>query len=459
VEPTNIRFGGGSAVTVLHPLVAAGVLVAIVLIFVLPRKYVVGPLLVTWFLVPFGQVVVVNGVHFTVYRILILAGLARLLMLKLSSDPPRLAGGFNSIDWAFTLCIVLAAVAFCLTWMETQAVIKKLGSLIDALGGYFLVRFLIQDREDVRCVVRVLVYLDIIVAACMVSEQIFHLNIFASLGETIGTPSVRGGSIRSQGPFSVYITAGVFGATLVPVLFWMWKDGISKVLAITGLVASTLIVVTSFSSTPLLAYAAGIGALCLWPIRNQMRPLRWLLVVVLVVLHLVMKAPVWALISRVDLTGASSGFHRYMLIDNFIRHVGDWWLLGAKDYNTWGFDMWDTSNQYIEYGVTGGLVSLVCFILVISRSFGKLGNARKWVAENLKEEWLLWCMGAALLAHVVAYFGISYFDQVQAAWYVLLAIICAAVAEASNVTEAQTERAFAPEIRPEYELARAVQSI
>ena len=169
---------------------------------------------------------------------------------------------------------------------------------MDGLGGYFLLRFLIQDGEDIRRVIKVLVYLDIVIAACMASEQLFGHNIFASLGGVVSLPSVRDGAIRSQGPFAVYITAGVFGATLVPLLAWMWKTGGSRTLTAMGLIASTLIVVTSFSSTPLLAYAAGIGALCLWPVRDQMRTLRWLLVAVLVGLHLVMKAPVWALIAE-----------------------------------------------------------------------------------------------------------------------------------------------------------------
>ena len=442
MEPTNIRFGGGSAVTVLSPFVAVAMLTAIMLFFLLPRKYILAPLLVTWFLVPFGQVVVVGGIHFTVYRILILAGLARLLTLRLSSDPLRLAGGFNSIDWAFTLCVVFAGVAFCLTWMESQAVIKKLGSLVDCLGGYFLLRFLIQDGEDIRRVIKVLVYLDIVIAACMVSEQVFGHNIFASLGGMVSLPAVREGAIRSQGPFAVYITAGVFGATLLPLLAWMWNSGSSKVLTAMGLMASTLIVVTSFSSTPLLAYAAGIGALCLWPVRDRMRTLRWVLVAALIGLHLVMKAPVWALIARIDLTGASSGFHRYMLVDNFIRHFGDWWLFGAKDYNIWGNDMWDLSNQYIEYGVTGGLVSLVCFLAVISRAFRNLGSARKWISGNYEEEWFLWCLGATLFAHVVAYFGVSYFDQVQAEWYLLLAVICVATTEAMHPRDLQVEETY-----------------
>jgi hypothetical protein len=116
------------------------------------------------------------------------------------------------------------------------------------------------------------------------------------------------------------------------------------------------------------------------------------------------------------------------LIDNCIRHFGDWWLLGFKDYNNWGFDMWDMSDQYVAYAVSGGLLTLALFIGIISRSFARLGTARKLVDGNHREEWFLWCLGAALFAHVVAYFGIGYFDQMQFAWFALLAVICASTA-------------------------------
>jgi hypothetical protein len=154
-----------------------------------------------------------------------------------------------------------------------------------------------------------------------------------------------------------------------------------------------------------------------------MRLVRWGLVLTLVALHLVMNGPVWSLIEKVDLTGSSSSYHRYMLIDNCIRHFGDWWLLGVKNYDTWGFDMWDLSDQYVAYAVTGGLLTLVLFIGIITRSFARLGTARRLVRGNRKEDWFLWCLGAAVFAHVVAYFGIGYFDQMQVAWYALLAII------------------------------------
>src|SRR5437899_11548030 len=98
MEPENIRFGGGATSTVLHPLVAAAMVVDIVVILLLPRKYVTVPLLLAAFFIPFGQVVVVHGIHFTVLRILIMFGCARLILSKLSPATIALADGCNSID-------------------------------------------------------------------------------------------------------------------------------------------------------------------------------------------------------------------------------------------------------------------------------------------------------------------------------------------------------------------------
>ena len=109
--------------------------------------------------------------------------------------------------------------------------------------------------------------------------------------------------------------------------------------------------------------------LAFWPLRKQMRLIRWGLVCALVGLHLVMKAPVWALIARIDLTGSSSGYQRYQLVDMCIRHFSDWWLLGTPNYVKWGWDSWDLCNQFVAVALTGGLLALIFYIAIFSRSF------------------------------------------------------------------------------------------
>ena len=153
----------------------------------------------------------------------------------------------------------------------------------------------------------------------------------------------------------------------------------------------------------------------------------------LVGLHLVMKSPVWFLISRVNLTGSSDAWSRAMLIDTFFRHFKDWWLVGAET-SGWGYDMWDLSNQFVAVGETGGLLAFICFIALISRSFGRLGKMRRQVAGDKNQEWLYWSLGAVMFAHIVAYFGVSYFDQTSIWWFAFLAMVSAATAGLRTVS-------------------------
>jgi hypothetical protein len=172
---------------------------------------------------------------------------------------------------------------------------------------------------------------------------------------------------------------------------------------------------------------------------------RWGIVIGLVALQVVMKAPIWYVIAHIDLTGGSSSYHRAELINQFITHFSDWWLMGIKATGSWGLDMWDAQNQFVDVGVTGGLLALILFIAMISRSFRELGNARKAVDGDPKKEWVLWLLGAALFSHVVTFFGVNYFDQTKFVWFALLAMIAVAtvpVHQTSEVLERQVNVAY-----------------
>ena len=89
--------------------------------------------------------------------------------------------------------------------------------------------------------------------------------------------------------------------------------------------------------------------------------------------------------------------------------------------------MWDTANQYVALGESSGLFPLILFLALIVYGFKYLGRKRR-SATSRREALFLWSLGAALFAHAVGFFGISYFDQTIVVWYALLAMISAAVA-------------------------------
>src|SRR5208337_521126 len=96
--------------------------------------------------------------------------------------------------------------------------------------------------------------------------------------------------------------------------------------------------------------------------------------------------------------------------------------------------MYDLCNQFVGVAVRGGLVTLVCFISIYSRSFGAIGTARKHVNGDRAQEWFLWCLGSTLFAHVEASFGVGYLTQLLMALFPLLACISVATFEAQQVT-------------------------
>jgi len=419
---------GAAGETQIHPAVLVALIIALILVLTLRRRYVVVPLLLLSVLVPYGQVVMIGPVHFMVVRILALLGWARLILQRFAKEPHPYKIRFNSVDKAVVLYTITATIGYTLLWQQSAAFVNELGEMYNVLGFYFLFRFFIRDQRDSTIVIKTLAITAMIVATLMVNELSTGRNVLAGLGGLPDLTLMRQGYLRAQGPFRVYVTAGAFGATVLPLVLSLWRKGGSRVLAVLGIIAGITIAVTSRTSTALVTCVASALGVGLWVLRDKMKPILCGLAAMLVGLHLVMKAPVWALLARIDLVGGSTGWHRYKIIDNFISHFWDWCWVGTTNYWTWpgGDDMWDLANQYVLIGENKGLLPLLCFVATIVYSFKYLGRARRAAGPDLTKAWSLWLLGAALFANVVAFFGISYFDQSFVCWYALLAMIIAA---------------------------------
>ncbi len=375
----------------------------------------------------------VAGLHLLVDRLLLLVGwmrVARDVQVEGGFYPRRLA----PLDKAFLFWALSNAIAFCLLWGQFAAVINRLGFLYTTLGSYFLVRHLIRDKEDVVRTIKVLAIVAAVIAPFMLAEHITGHNLFSLVGGP-ELANVREGKIRSQGPFAHSIIAGTIGAMMIPLFVGLWQHRKrDRVIAGLGILGGLVMAGTSASSTPVLTIAATLLGFSLWRFRKNLRLLRWGLVIAIIGLHLIMKAPVWMLIARVSEVLGGSGYHRAMLVDSFIRHFWDWWLIGTRDNASWGYDMWDSINTYVNAGTGGGLVTFVLFLAIIAFAYKKVGIARKMAekAGALKDARLIWAIGVCLFANTVAYFGIAYFDQGVMVWYTLLAMISATTAFVVN---------------------------
>ena len=417
--PQNYYFGGGTD-TFLTPLAAVILLVAIVLIVGLPRKWMIVPVVVAGLLLPFDLGILVMGFHFSALRLLVAAGWLRFAVRR-DIGVTRV----NSLDKAVLAWAFCKAIFFSILWATTSAVTNRLGFLSTTLATYFLVRFLIRDKEDAVGAVRVLAVTMIILAPFMMIEHFTQHNFFSVLGSP-PISSIRDGAVRATGPFGHPVVAGTVGAMLLPLFTGLWWQG-KRYRTILGLGVLSSIGVTfaSSSSTPLMTCAGGVLALLLWPLRTRLRTIRWALVLSLITLHLVMNASVWFLIARMGGAIGGSGYHRAMLVDNFVRHFSEWWLIGTRNNADWGYDMWDVDNAFVGAGVGGGLITFATFIAVLVYAYKRVGKSRRLASKSRKDERFVWAVGASLFANTVGFFGIVYFDQSIVAWYCVLAMVSA----------------------------------
>jgi hypothetical protein len=263
----------------------------------------------------------------------------------------------------------------------------------------------------------------------MAFEKATGRNVFAIFGGVMPNTIIRDGALRCQGPFAHPILAGTYGAVILPLCIALWWRG-NKKLAFVSTCAALTITITSASSGPVLSAVFGIVALCLWRWRGKLRILRWGMLLGLIGLNMVMKAPVWFLLARVDIFSGSTGYHRAFLIDRAIANFSDWWLVGTKSTEGWADadqHLFDVTNQYVWEGVEGGFLTLVLFILLISFSFQAVGRAVLAVKDKPKSVGFpIWALGAALLVHVVTYISVPYFDQMIVVWYLTIAMISSA---------------------------------
>jgi hypothetical protein len=398
-----------------------------VLTLVLPRRYALLPVIIIICFMTLGQVVVVGGLHFTMMRILVLFGWIR-LVLRRELRPLRL----NAIDKAVLAWMIVAIITHSLLWQTSDEFINRLGFGYNVAGMYFLFRFLVRDLDDIRRVFAMTAMVIMPLAAAMLFERVTERNVFAIFGGVRAVTELRGDTLRCQGPFGHPILAGTFGASLLPFFISLWWQGRKyRWLAAAGVLSSAAITATAGSSGPLMAFMAGSFAMALWWFRKYMRLIRWGALLGFIGLALAMKAPVWYLIQRVNIFSGSTGDHRALLIDEFVHHFSDWWLVGTKSTIAWADEnMWDITNQYLWEGVNGGLFTMILFILIIVFCFRAVGRTveRLPATNGETQRHLVWALGAALFAHTASFMSISYFDQNVVNWYLLLAMIATAAA-------------------------------
>jgi hypothetical protein len=409
---------------ILNNFATAFVLVNVALLLLLPRRWAPLPLLVGACYMTLDPGIQIGPFTFTVIRMLVVAGVARVIMRG-----ERLGGGMNGLDWLMVVWAGWALASGLMRGNPSEALVFRLGLVYNTCGIYFLVRIFCRSMDDLVGLCRVTAILLAPVAVEMLYEKATFHNLFAVLGGVSRNPAIPEGRIRAQGPFAHSILAGTVGAVCLPLMVGLWRRHRRE--ALIGIVACLVMVFASVSSGPIMSALVAVGALFMWRFRERMHLVRWLAVLGYLGLDLVMKAPAYYLIARVDLVGGSTGWHRARLIEMAIKHLNEWWLAGT-DYTrhwmptgvTWSPDHTDITNHYIKLGVIGGLPLMLLFIAILAKGFSFVGQALRQSAGLPPESrFMIWALGASLFAHAATCISVSYFDQSFLFLYLTLAAI------------------------------------
>jgi len=384
-----------------------------------PRRLAALPLLMGACYMTLAQGVSVGPFSFPVLRILVAVGLARVLIRR-----EHFSKGMNRLDWVMVLSGICAIGT---SGFHTNPIFS-FGLVYNTCGIYFLLRVWCHTIDDTVFLVQATAFILIPVALEMLVESLTQQNMFAVLGGVPLMSEIREGRLRAQGPFLHSILAGTVGAVCFPLMIGLWR--IRRGTALVGVVACLMMVVTSASSGPVASVLAAIVGLLMWKWREWLRVVRWSIVLVYIALDVVMKAPPYFLMARIDLVGGSGGWHRAELIDSASQHFGEWWLWGT-DYTrhwmptgvTWSVNHTDITNYYLHLGVTGGLPLMLAFIWSLVSAYSFVGRSVRHAQLPENYRFMIWTLGAGLFAHTASDISVSYFDQSFLFLYLNLAVI------------------------------------
>lgn len=382
------------------------------LILLLPRRLVLMPLLVGTCYMTLGQGIALGPFNFPIIRLLLGVAFLRVVFRR-----ERLEHGFNSLDWLMLVWAAWAMFSSLFYSEASEVIVSRLGLVYNTCGIYFMVRFFCQSQEELEVVLQMTAILLVPVALVMFLEVMTGYNAFSSLGGVPEFSAIREGKIRAQGPFAHPILAGTVGAVCLPLMIGLWRRHPKT--ALTGIAACVTMIFSCASSGPILSLIGGIAALLMWRFRYRMRMIRWLGILMYIGLDIVMQAPAYYLIARVDAVGGSTGYHRAKLIESAFEHLSEWWLAGTNYTRhwmvtgvTWSPDHTDITNHYIRLGTIGGLPLMILFIAILLKGFFYIGDLIQSAREqNSDSEFFIWALGASLFAHAASCIAVSYFDQ------------------------------------------------
>jgi len=366
-------------------------------------------------IIPQDQRIIIFDLDFTTIRFCIIFAILRLYFCN---EVRRIK--WNAFDKLFFTWVIVGAVVYSIQWHNMRAVIFKCGTLYDSLGLYWIFRMTIVSWGDIHRVVKMFAIFAVISAPLIMYERITHNNLFAHMGHVKG--AFHAGRFRCEGPFPHFIMMGLFWASLIPIFVSYFVARRSKLFYTLASLSALVCVVLSASSTPYMTVVAIVFFGALWKYRRYGRLIVLGIGVATFALHVVMNSPVWHVVCNIKVFSGSTGWHRFILFDQFVKNIGEWFLLGCHGVEHWGIFKGDITNQYVLEGVRGGAITLVIFIILVVQAV-RITGICSMASRNRETRILYWGFCVSILGHCVSFWGVSYFGQIMMLLFFTMAIV------------------------------------
>ena len=301
--------------------------------------------------------------------------------------------------------------------------VSRAGSSLDIFSMYWIGRSSLRTTKDLRMMMAALGVIGLPLSVFFIIEQTTGRNLFSIFGGVAEFTAIRDGKLRAQGSFCHPIIAGVFFASFFPIAVGVIRTKIRGIASLLGgwvtVGLSIMVILMCNSSTPVAGILIGLMAWATFRFRQYLKTWLYTILVLMILAHFGSANGVHNLIfTRIDFTGSSTGYHRYMLVDGLINNVSSWVLIGdsSPGYNR---SFRDITNMYVGSALAGGALALGLLFCIVYQAFkASLRGVRN--ATNREEIMMMYGMGCAYAAMAVSFTAVACYGEGLVPFYMLI---------------------------------------